>query len=196
MPSVAPAPPRPEVQPPRWVWTREQYERMVEAGVLGPDDKVELLDGQVVPKMSQNEPHAVATGLVSDALRDVFGTSAHPRDEKPLALSDLSEPEPDIAVVRGARRDYLGGHPAPADVLLLVEVADTSLLQDRVRKLPLYAEAGVVECWIVNLQDGVVEVHRDPVGRAYGTKTTHGRGGAVSPVHAPDAPVAVADLLP
>ena len=174
---------------------------MVEAGVLRPDDKVELLDGQIVPKMSQNEPHAVATGLVSDALRSAFGSGAHPRDEKPLALSDLSEPEPDVVVVRGARRDYLGGHPAPADVLLLVEVADTSLMQDRLRKLPLYAEAGVVECWIVNLQDSVLEVHRDPAGGAYRTgayrtKTTHERGGAVSPVHAPDASVAVADLLP
>ena len=195
MPTVAPAPPRPDVQRPYWVWTREQYDRIVEAGVLGPDDEVELLDGQIVPKMPQNRPHRVATVLVGQVLRTAFGEGVHVQEEKPLALSDVSEPEPDVAVVVGSPRDY-DPHPGPDSVRLLVEVADSSLLQDRIKKALVYAKAGIAEYWIVNLQDGILEVHRDPMSGAYGTKTTHGRGGAVSPVHAPDASVAVADLLP
>ena len=189
MSTIAPAPPRPDVAPPteahaRFSWTRERYDRAVETGVFGPDDKIELIEGQIVPKMPQNNPHQVTTGIASDALREVFGDGAHTRDEKAIALSDLSKPEPDVAVVRGQRRDYLERTPDPSDILLLVEVADTTLLSDRTRKARIYAEADIVEYWIVNLQDSVLEVHRDPVG------------GAVSPVHAPGASVAVADLLP
>ena len=211
MPAVAPRRPTPPAPPARveaapvpavsatdgvFLWTRERYDRMVEAGVLTPDDKVELIEGQIVPQMSQNEPHAVVTGLVGDALRVVFASGAHIRDEKPIALSDLSEPEPDLAVVPGARRDYLDDHPKPDVILLLVEVADTSLMGDRLRKAPLYAEAMIVEYWIVNIQDCVLEVHRDPAGGTYRTKTTLAAGDTVSPVHAPDARIPVADLLP
>ncbi|MDT0630347.1 Uma2 family endonuclease [Rubrivirga sp. S365] len=195
MPVAAPAPPQIETPQPHWVWTREQYDRIVEAGVLGPDDKVELLDGQIVPKMPQNRPHRVATTLVGQALRAVLGTDVFVQEEKPVALSDLSEPEPDVAVVFGSPRDY-DPHPGPKAIALLVEVADSSLLRDRVRKAQVYAEAGIPEYWIVNLQDQILEVHRDPAGGAYGTKATHGRGGAVSPLGAPDATVAVTDLLP
>lgn len=199
MPAVAPVPPRPAPPPQAeagaFYWTREQYDRIVEAGVLGPDDKVELIDGQIVSKIPQNRPHRVATTLVGQALRSVLGTGVFVQEEKPVALSDLSEPEPDVAVVEGSPRDY-DPHPGPASILLLVEVADSSLLQDRVRKARAYATASIVEYWIVNLQDQTLEVHRDPAGGTYRTKTTHERGGAVSPVHAPGASVAVADLLP
>ena len=205
MPAVAPRRPTApgpsqgldvQVAPAPFRWTRARYDRMVEAGVLGPGDKVELLSGQIIDQTFQNEPHAVATGLIADALREAFGTEAHVRDEKPIGLSDDSEPEPDVVVVPGNRRDYLERHPAPSDVLLLVEVAETSLRRDRVWKAALYAEAGVAEYWIVNLPDRVLEVHRDPVGGAYGTKTTLTPGETIEPVHAPDASVAVADLLP
>lgn len=206
MPTVAPRRPTapastPEVEraaapPVPFRWTREQYDRAIEAGVFGPADKIELLEGELVYKMSQNEPHAVATGLASDVLREAFGAAAHVRDEKPIALSDLSEPEPDLVVVPGERRDYLASHPEPSAVLLLVEVADSSLLQDRSRKVRIYAEANITEYWIVNLVDRVLEVHRDPAGGAYQTKTTHKPGESVAPVARPDASVAVASLLP
>ena len=177
-------------------WTREQYDRIVDAGVLTSNDKVELIDGEVVAKMPQNKPHEITTGLVSDALREAFSTGSHVRDEKSVALSDNSQPEPDIAVVRGKRRDYMDRSPSPQDVLLLVEVADSSLSWDRTGKAVLYAEAGIVEYWIVNLRDRVLEVHRGPAGGVYQTKATLAVGGTVTPVRAPDAAVAVADLLP
>ena len=180
----------------RFRWTRERYEHAVDRGVFTTDDKIELLDGEVVAQMSQNELHAVVTGLVSDVLRGVFGTDAHARDEKPIALSEASEPEPDVAMVRGGRREYLDGHPQPEAVLLLVEVSDTSLIQDRFRKAALYADAGIPEYWIVNLVDRVLEVHRDPAGDAYRTKTTLGPDDSVAPLARPETLISVADLLP
>lgn len=190
-----PAQPQTHSAPP-FRWTRERYDQAVEAGIFTTDDKVELLDGEVIAKMPQNGPHQVTTGLVSDVLRAAFGTAYHTRDEKAVNLSDLSKPEPDVAVVRGNRRDYLQAAPAVGDIALLVEVSDSTLIQDRVRKAALYAEAGIAEYWIVNLQDRVLEIHRDPAGGAYRTKTTHEPGDAVAPLGAPDANVAVADLLP
>ncbi len=183
-----------EVQPFRW--TRERYDEAVNAGVFTPEDQIELLSGEIVEKMPQNNPHRNATLLTGQVLRISFGSAAFIQEEKPVALSDLSEPDPDIAVVRGAVRDYLDDHPGPDALFLLVEIADTSLLRDRVYKARLYAEAGIAEYWIVNLQDRVLEVHRDPSGDAYRTKTTLASGESVTPVHAPEASVAIADLLP
>ncbi|HLT45785.1 MAG TPA: Uma2 family endonuclease [Rubricoccaceae bacterium] len=195
MPAVAPAPLRPETGQ-RFRWTRERYDRAVDAGVLTTADRVELLDGEIVQKMSQNEPHAVSTTLASDLLRSVFGDGFHVRTQLPIALSEVSEPEPDVAVVRGNVRDYLDDHPDPSSIVLLVEVADSSLMDDRVHKAILYADAGITEYWIVNLMDRLLEVHREPVGAAYRTKTTFGPEGTVAPLHAPDARISVADLLP
>lgn len=180
----------------RFRWTRERYDQAVEAGVFTTDDKIELLDGEVVAKMPQNNPHQIATGLVSDALRDGFGSEYHTRDEKAINLSTTSKPEPDVAVVRGSRRDYLKRAPQPTDAALLVEVADTSLIRDRFHKASLYAEAGIAEYWIVNLVDRVLEVHRDPAGDAYRTKMTLGPNETISPLARPETAISVADLLP
>ena len=180
----------------RFRWTRERYEQAVETGVFTTDDKIELLDGEVVAKMPQNTPHRTATLLTAAALREAFGDNAFIQDEKPIALSEASEPEPDVAVVRGSIRDYAGEHPGPDALPLLVEVADTSLIRDRFHKASLYAEAGIEEYWIVNLTDRVLEVHRDPAGDAYRTKTTLGPVDSVSPLARPEVSISVADLLP
>lgn len=180
----------------RFVWTRERYEQAVGAGIFGPEDRLHLIRGELILKMSQNEPHAVATVLAAEALRAAFGSGSHVREEKPLALSASSVPEPDLAVVQGAARAYLSQHPSPADVWLLVEVASSSLARDRTRMAALYAEADVPEYWIVNLPERTVEVHREPVAGAYRTKTTHAAGDTVSPLHAPGAAIPVANLLP
>ena len=177
-------------------WTREQYDRIVEAGVLTPDDKVELLDGQIVPKMPQNTPHSVATSLTASALRSAFGAGYYAQEEKPVALSAMSEPEPDVAVIAGNPRDHINDHPGPEAIRLIVEVADSSLVRDRVRKAGLYAAADIGEYWIVNLVGGVLEVFRDPEDGAYQTKSTHRLGSSVTPVARPNVSVPVADLLP
>ena len=196
MPATAPHPASSGVYSQPFRWTRERYESAIEAGIFTGDDDIELLEGEIVEKMAENTPHEITTGLVSDALREAFGSGTHTRDEKGIALSGASVPQPDVAVVRGSRRDYLGGRPTPADILLLVEVSDSSLLQDRYRKPHLYAEAGIAEYWIVNLRARVVEVYRQPEGGEYPKPVAFAADQTVSPVHAPEASIAVADLLP
>jgi Uma2 family endonuclease len=167
---------------------------MVDVGILGPGDRVELLEGEIVEMNPEKSRHAAAVDLALDALRRVFGGGVTVRVQHPLALSDESEPEPDLAVVAGSPRDYVGGHPDSA--LLVVEVSDTSLDYDRKRKVFVYAGAGIGEYWIVNLIDGHLEVHRQPSPSGYRDRQVIAREQSVSPMAAAGATIRVADLLP
>jgi Uma2 family endonuclease len=174
----------------------ERYFGLVEAGVLAEDDRVELLEGVVIAMTPSNPQHAAVVGLVSEALREAVGRVAAVRAQCTLSLAPWSAPEPDVAVVPGSHRAYLSAHPTTA--LLVVEVADASLQQDRITKAAIYAAAGIPEYWIVNLREGAVEVRRDPDrDRALyrDVRTLHG-GERVELAALPGATVAVADLLP
>jgi Uma2 family endonuclease len=176
-------------------WTREEYDRLVAAGVLSPEERVELLEGDLVRMLPQNPGHSVAISNVEEALRAVFRVGFYVRVQMPFVGGDDSEPEPDVAVVRGQRRDYLLAHPATA--VLLVEVSDSTLAYDRQRKGPAYARAEVPEYWIVNLVDRLVEGYRDPTAdRGYQTVRRVRPGEAIVPLGAPLATIAVDDLLP
>jgi Uma2 family endonuclease len=182
-------------------WTRREYERLVAADILGPDDKIELLEGHLIVKEPQHGPHFTATRLVQEALRAAFGSGWEIRPQGPLALGWSSEPEPDVSVVRGSPRDFRDAHPTQA--VLVVEVAKTSLRLDRSRKARVYARAGVPDYWIVNLVTGVLEVYREPVTIdparrrwEYRMIRSLGPGEFISPLAAPHASIAVADLLP
>lgn len=166
---------------------------MVDAGILGPLDHVELLDGEIIEMSPEKSRHAASVDLAAEALRVAFGAGFTIRVQHPLALSESSEPEPDVAVVPGSPRDYVHGHPARA--LLVVEVSDTSLDYDRHRKAAAYAAAGIAEYWIVNLVEMQLEVHRRPSGGAYAERTVLDRTGQMQPSAAAVA-VSVADLLP
>ncbi len=182
-------------------WTREEYHRLGELGILPEDEPVELLDGQLIVAEPKGTPHTTAVSLAVDALRRAFGAGWLVRQEGPIALDDGSEPEPDVVVVPGGPRDYLVDHPArPA---LVVEVADTSLLLDRHHRGNAYARAGLPDYWIVNLVDRRLEVYRrsgtDPateLGWRYLDMRRLAPGHAISPLALPDARIAVADLLP
>ena len=181
-------------------WTREEYNRLIELGVLHEDEPVELLDGRLVVREPQRTPHAVATQLVEEALRVAFGTGWSVRVQLPLALDADSEPEPDVALVQGAPRDHLREHPSAP--VLVVEVAHDSLRADRILKGRLYARAAVPDYWIVNLVDRVLEVHRDPTGPTFKSRPAYADvrscapSDAVAPLAAPGARMVVADLLP
>jgi Uma2 family endonuclease len=175
-------------------FTRDEYDRMVAVGLFGEDEHLELIDGRVVEKTTQGSRHATAVQLVQRALSAVFAPGFLVRVQMPLALDEYSEPEPDVAVVAGEVRDYRDAHPASA--LLVVEVADRTLAFDRGRKLRLYARAGVPEVWIVNLIESKVEVHREPAGARYWTRTVFALGDVLSPATRPDARIPLADLLP
>jgi Uma2 family endonuclease len=182
-------------------WKRVEYEQLVEKGVFGTGDRVELIDGLLIVAEPQSATHYTAIKLVERALARAFGEGWHTRSQAPIALDETSEPEPDVAVVRGDLRAYTAAHPD--DPVLVVEVALTSLALDRGHKASLYARAGRPEYWIVNLVERVLEVYRDPApspsapyGWDYGARETLGAGDSVRPLAASTARVVVGDLLP
>ena len=181
-------------------WTRVEYDKLIETGVLGPGDKIELLGGQLCVSEPQNSPHARAISLGLEAIQRALAPSWHVRVQLPIALDDESEPEPDLAVVSGGPRDYTDHPSRPA---LVVEIADSRLALDREHKGSLYARARLPEYWIVNLVGRVLEVHREPgldasaqYGWAYREVRTLGPDERVTPLAAPSAPLLVADFLP
>jgi Uma2 family endonuclease len=182
-------------------WTRLEYERLIDLGAFGPDDRVELLGGQLVVREPQGRPHSTAIRLVAQTLRAAFGPGWSIEAQLPVSLDEESEPEPDVTVVAGAPRDYLQAHPSRPG--LVVEVALSSLALDRGEKASLYARAGLADYWIVNLVDNMLEVYRDPVaspdspyGWRYRAVLTLRSGDRVRPMAMPEAEILVADLLP
>ncbi len=178
----------------------EQYEKLIAAGVLTSDDHVELIEGFIVQKMTQNPPHAVTVDYTLEALRPLLPGGWCLREQKPIKLSD-SEPEPDLVVVRGPLQRYETRHPGPRDIALLIEVADTSLEDDRQDKGRVYARARISVYWIINLIDRQVEVYTGPKGGkapAYRRRADYGMDARV-PVMIEGseiAQVSVSDLLP
>jgi len=175
-------------------WSREAYDRAVATGVLGPDDRVELIEGRLVSVTPQGSRHATAIRLANRALGRAFGGDCIVQCQLPLAIAGDSEPEPDVAVVAGEIGDYRDVHPSTA--LLVVEVADDSLVQDRTVKQRLYARCSVPEYWIVAIPDARLEVLRDPAADGYRDVTVLQAGDTVAPLARPGSPIPVADLLP
>lgn len=177
-------------------WTTQEYYRLADAGILRPDERVELIRGEVINKVTMNPPHAGIVDIIRDALGAVFGEGLYVRTEKALSLADGTEPEPDVVVVPGRPRDYLSRHPSPEDVLLLVEVSDATLADDRSSKAMLYAQAGISEYWIANVALRQIEVHRAPTPTGYADRQVYAVGESVTPLAALDKSAAVSDLLP
>jgi len=185
-------------------WKRVEYDRMIECGIFDEDcreNRLELVDGLLVLRESKTPPYAATVRRADDALREAFSEGFHVRPFAPVALDDDSEPEPDLSVVRGTIDDY--AHEHPSRPVLIVEVSLTTLDFDREIKSSLYARAGIVDYWIVNLVDLVLEVRRRPIssesaryGWTYEALTVLGPDDAITPIAAPLASVRVADLLP
>ena len=182
-------------------FTVEEYHRLIQTGALTEDDAVELLEGWIVRKASRNPSHDCALDLAQEVLRGCLPPDWRVRILSAITLSD-SEPEPDVAVVRGPLRSHMNRHPEPAEVGLLVEVADSSLVHDRTEKGRVYARAGILVYWIVNLVDALVEVYTSPSGPAttpgYGQRQDYRPGDLVPLVIGGQqvGQVAVQDLLP
>ena len=167
-----------------------EYDKLVETGLLH-DTRVELLRGALVDMSPQGPRHADVIRRLATRLIRALPEDVHISVQSPLALSDHSEPEPDIAVVPAA--DYSAAHPSRA--LLVIEVAESSLHKDRVVKLALYAAAGIPEFWLVNLADRLIEVHRDPTSGRYATVDRLDASGVITSLTFPTLRIAAGDIL-
>jgi Uma2 family endonuclease len=173
----------------------EDYYRMAETGVLRPDARVELLDGEIIDMSPIGPFHGGVVGRLTRLL------TIHSKDrwlvwpQNPLRLGEHSEPEPDVMLLKPSPDDYTNRHPRPEDVFLLVEVSDASLATDLEKKLPAYGRAGVTEVWIVNLEEAAIEIYRDPHFDGYGARTVLRAGDEARPLAFPDVVVNVAELL-
>ncbi|MBV8488708.1 MAG: Uma2 family endonuclease [Planctomycetaceae bacterium] len=143
-------------------FTIQQYDQMIRDGTIAEDDPVELLGGILVRKMPKKPRHSVITAWLVEELRRRLPEGWHVRQEQPLRIPDYDEPEPDLAIVRGAIMDYALRHPSAADVVLVGEVAGTTLDRDRGEKRAIYARGGIPIYWIINLIDNQIEVYTDP----------------------------------
>lgn len=152
-----------QARPQLWQISVERYHEMIAAGLLTEDDRLELLEGYLVEKMTVNPPHAFVTETIREAITAILPDLFFVSSQQPVTMPD-SEPEPDVLVVKGKRRDFIQRHPMPAEVALLVEVADSTINQDQNWKKRIYGRAGIVTYWIVNLPERQIEVYTQPSG--------------------------------
>lgn len=168
---------------------------MADAGILGVDDRVELIEGEVVEMNPIGSHHASSVDRLNRSFSKQTADRAIIRVQNPVRLSDLSEPQPDLALLKPRDDFYASSHPTAADVLLLVEVADSSLAFDSGVKLALYAAAGIPEVWIINLSAALVESHRSPQSGRFSEHDSHVKGDQISPAALPDLSLDVAEIF-
>jgi len=178
-----------DVERARRRFTIDEYEKMAATGILAQDDRVELIDGEIIEMNPIGAPHAAAVATLNNLLMKRLDDRAWLWVQGPVRVPPRSEPQPDLAVLR--LRSYKREDATTADALLFIEVADTSLQYDRTVKLRLYARAGIPEYWIADVNTDTVEVYRSPSGEQYATRQVFSRGESVAPRAFPDAVIAV-----
>ena len=195
-PSVTAVPGGPATPPQPRKFTVAEYYRMGDVGILKPDERVELIEGELIVMPPIGPGHAwdvaLSISLFSRLAEDRFILQI----QNPVQLDDGSEPQPDIMLIRPRAEGYGAAHPTPADVLLVIEVADSSLEYDRQVKAHLYGRSGVPETWVKNLPEDCIERFTEPGPDGYAQHTVHRRGETLTPASLPDVELAVSDLLP
>ena len=187
---IAAAPPRARK------FTVDEYYRMAEVGILKCDERVELIEGEILVMPPIGPKHAWDVDLLNEILIRRAAGRYYVRNQNPVRLSDDTEPEPDVALLRRRPEGYGAAHPTPADVLLIIEVAHSSLEYDRNVKAHIYGRSGVPETWVRNLPEDCIERFTEPGPDGYAQHTVHRRGETLTPVALPDLELAVGDLLP
>ena len=176
-------------------WTVEEYHRLSESGFLAAEERTELISGQIIAMASQGASHVTSVCLLGEQLRDQLGKAVVIRTQQPIYLDDSSEPEPDIALVRGSIKDYSQSHPQPPDIYLIVEVADTTLKQDCEGKAQLYAQAGILDYWVVDVKNRQLHIFRSPTSAGYTSHLILQEPHQVSPLAFPDIVITLGDIL-
>lgn len=182
------------VHAPKHAFTVEEYHRMAEAGVFTEDDRVELIEGEVLEMAAIGRRHAGCVNRLTRLFTKGVGDRAVVSVQNPIQVGELSEPEPDLTLARPRDDFYSAGHPAPEDILLLVEVTDTSHRYDEV-KIAVYARHGIPEVWQVDVEDEAVTVYREPSLEGYRSARTIRRSDSLSPAALPELRIPAAAIL-
>lgn len=164
---------------PRRKFTVEQYHQMAQIGILAPNERVELIEGEIIEMAAIGPRHAMCVDRLVQLFIEKLGRTVHVRAQNPIRLSNITEPQPDITLAK--RADYSTHHPTGDDVFLAIEVSDSTLEKDRTLKQKIYANASIPEFWIVNLPDDVIEIYRNPAGDIYADVQIVPREGTLSP---------------
>jgi Uma2 family endonuclease len=177
-------------------WTVQDYHRMGEMGLLDCNERTELIAGQVLLMVAKGTPHVTSLHLLADALRGQIGGRALVRTQDPIRLDNFSEPEPDLAIVRGTVLDYAERHPHPGDIYLVVEVADSTLKQDCEVKDKLYAQAGIIDYWVVDLKHRQLHIFRDPTPWGYSSHLILQEPNEAATLAFTDVSIALSEIFP
>jgi len=177
-------------------WTVKEYQKLGEMGFFHPEERVELISGNIIKMSAKGTAHTSALGRTDRLLQNLFGNLAWVRMQDPIALDDNSEPEPDIALVRIDPLDYATHHPTPSEVYLIIEVADTSLTFDREIKAKAYARSGITDYWVLNVNERQLHVFREPAENGYQSELILGENGSISPLQFPTVNIAIQAMLP
>jgi len=183
------------VQVPKRLFTVDEYYRMAEAGLFSEDDRLELIEGEVVEMSPIGSRHAACVDRLNRLFSTQVGGRAIVRVQSPIRLGRYSEPQPDLALLQPRDDFYAQAHPEPEDVLLVVEVAGTSAAYDREVKIPLYARSGIPEVWLVDLEAGQVEIYRKPSPNGYQEKGLMMPGRHLAPLAFPTWELAVETIV-
>ena len=173
----------------------KEYYLMADAGILSPRDRVELIDGEIVQMAAMGSYHAGCVNTLNRLFMEMLGRRVVVSVQNPVRLSERSEPEPDVALLKPRADFYTESHPRAGDVMLIVEVSHSTVEYDRDVKTPLYAAAGIPELWLVNLDEDFIDGLSDPEGAGYRTTRRYVRGERIAPALLPDAALEVSEIL-
>jgi Uma2 family endonuclease len=173
----------------------EEYHRLGEVGILSADDRVELINGEIIEMSPIGSRHAACVRAIQEFLQEKLGRKAQVSVQNPIQLDDRAEPQPDIALLKPRKDRYARAHPKPADIILVIEVSDTTLENDRSVKLPLYAHAEIPETWLIDLNQEAIEQFSDPRNGEYRTSHRFRRGDAITAVSVSGLTLAVNEIL-
>ena len=177
-------------------WTVKEYHKLGEMRFFHPEERVELLSGNMITISAKGTANTSATRRTANVLRDILENQVDVYYKSPIALDDNSEPEPDIALVRIDPFDYATHHPTPSEVYLIIEVADSSLTFDREIKAKAYARSGIADYWVLNVNNRQLHVFREPAENGYQSELILGENGSISPLQFPTINIAIQAMLP
>ncbi len=179
-------------------WTVQDYHRMSDLGILDPNQRTELIAGQIVLMTAKGTPHVLTLRLLATALENALGdrSAVFVSTQDPIRLDNFSEPEPDLAIVKGSILDYDQAHPGAEDIYLVIEIADSTLKQDCEVKDKLYARSNIAEYWVVDIKNRQVRIFRDPTPTGYGSQLMLTETHSVSPLAFPEITLSIDSILP